>query len=73
VSQGIRKPIRGTFDGGCASVASGTTRKLRISMTMHPMALHHMVFPPVSRMPTFGLLWKPHPGGSRLFFLEKCL
>src|SRR6266852_2621595 len=28
---------------GCASAAGGAARRLRVSVTMHPMALHHMV------------------------------
>jgi hypothetical protein len=43
VSEGIRKPIRGTCDGGCATAASGAASRLRMSVTMHPTAWHHMV------------------------------
>jgi hypothetical protein len=68
----MRKPIRGTFDGG-ASAASGAPRKLRISMTMHPMALHHIVVS--SRQPHADLLLSVEAASrwKQAFFLEKCL
>jgi hypothetical protein len=35
--------MRGIFPAGCAVAASGAASRLRMSVTMHPMALHHMV------------------------------
>src|SRR5881409_2519660 len=36
-------PTLGTFIGGCASAARGTASRLRMSMTIHPTVLHHMI------------------------------
>src|SRR5713226_5974141 len=36
-------PILGTFVGGCASAARGAASRLRMSMTIHPTVLHHMI------------------------------
>jgi hypothetical protein len=49
VSEGVRnvrssQPTLGIFAGCCASAAGGTVSRLRMSVTMHPMALHHMGF-----------------------------
>jgi hypothetical protein len=35
--------MRGIFPAGGAVAASGAASRLRMSVTMHPMALHHMV------------------------------
>jgi len=51
---GTSTPRRGIFLGGWASVASGAARRLRMSVTMHPMTLYHMVVP--SRQPHADLL-----------------
>jgi hypothetical protein len=44
-------PMRGTFPAGCALAASGAVSRLRMSVTMHPTALYHMVVS-FSLMPT---------------------
>src|SRR5438093_6671943 len=36
-------PTLGTFIGGCASAARGTASRLRMSMTIHPAVLRHMI------------------------------
>src|SRR5258705_8940423 len=38
-----RYPIVAIFADGCASASSGAVRKLRVSVTIHPNALCHMV------------------------------
>src|SRR5207245_5412644 len=38
-----RQPIRGIFAGDCARAVSGAVSRLRVSMTMHPAVLDHMV------------------------------
>jgi hypothetical protein len=38
------QPTLETFAGCCAWAAGGTVSRLRMSVTMHPMALHHMGF-----------------------------
>src|SRR6266851_2422384 len=48
------QPTLGIFAGCCASAAGGTVSRLRMSVTMHPMALHHMGFS--SRQPHADLL-----------------
>jgi hypothetical protein len=40
---GMSMPMRRTFPTGCATARSGTTSILRVKVTMHPTALHHMV------------------------------
>src|SRR5713101_1150910 len=53
------KPIRRTFPACCASTASGAMRRLRVSITMHPTALYHMVVS-FGLMPTCFFPWKPN-------------
>src|SRR5882672_2449549 len=36
-------PRRGIFPPGGASAASGAASRLRMNVTMHPRALHHMI------------------------------
>src|SRR5215831_4023925 len=40
---GMSSPSRGTCAAGCAWDVSGTVSRLRMSVTMHPRVLHHMV------------------------------
>src|SRR5713101_4856492 len=70
---GLRIPIRATFAGGCAAAASGVTSRFRMSVTRHPMALHHMIISSrlsyanlsmeaVACRPLFGADAPPHHG-----------
>jgi hypothetical protein len=61
-----RYPIVATFADGCAAAAGGAARKLRVSVTMHPTTLYHMVVS-FSLMPTFVFPAKPNNGLSGLF------
>src|SRR5262245_23469737 len=42
----IRNPSRATLPGCCASVACGAASRLRMSMTIHPTVLYHMIVSP---------------------------
>src|SRR6266568_4115684 len=50
----MSRPSRGTFAACCAVDVSGTVSRLRMSVTMHPMVLPHMVIS--SRQPHADLL-----------------
>src|SRR5262245_13451200 len=48
-----------TFADGCASAASAAARRLRVSVTIHPTALHHMVIS-FGLLPTSCFPWTPN-------------
>src|SRR5438874_10027182 len=56
------QPTLGILAGCCASAAGGTVSRLRMSVTMHPMALHHMGFS--SRQPHADLLLSLEAGSE---------
>ena len=63
---GTSTAILGIVPCGCAVVARGATRRLRMSVTMHPTALHHMVVSSRPSMPTCFFPWKPNAGAHLL-------
>ncbi len=67
---GMSSPSRGTCAAGCAWDASGAASRLRMSVTMHPTALYHMVVS--SRQPHADLLLSME-AERYLDILQECL
>jgi hypothetical protein len=65
--------MRQTFPAGCASAASGTASRPRMSVTMHRMTLYHMVVSSGRPYANLLLFMEAEQQLKRTFFLEKCL